>query len=185
MREILDHKVYELLKYKYNQNYLDYVILSVENEYKDVETHQNAVIKAIKIISDRMKVDNEEAFEISLDTEKMKATSISMEDFLQLPSDEYYDSKKNSSSRTYTIPTPLTYWFAFLEPPHGNRYLKSDFIEFNDFLFPNKMSCEVYRWNDTFSDYFDVGKEWWGTGLWTVYDKNTGIIVVIGASLTD
>ena len=53
-----------------------------------------------------------------------------------------------------------TYGFAFLEPPHGNAYLKSDFIQFNDLLFPNKPEVELYRWNDDFSNYFDEGKEY-------------------------
>lgn len=44
---------------------------------------------------------------------------------------------------------------------------------------------EVYRWNDDFSNYFDDGKEWWGTGLWSAYDKTTGVFVIIGASQTD
>ena len=52
-------------------------------------------------------------------------------------------------------------------------------------LFPNKSHCEVYRWNDEFSNYFDAGKEWWGTGLWSVYDYFDRTMVIIGASLTD
>ncbi|MDO4492182.1 MAG: hypothetical protein Q4B85_14065, partial [Lachnospiraceae bacterium] len=54
---------------------------------------------------------------------------------------------------------------------------------FNSILFPNDI--EVFRWNDDFSDYFDAGKEWWGTGLWSAYDEITKEITVIGASLTD
>ena len=30
-----------------------------------------------------------------------------------------------------------------------------------------------------------VGKEWWGTGLWSVYDSKENVFIIIGASLTD
>ena len=49
----------------------------------------------------------------------------------------------------------------------------------------NRENTEVYRWNDEFSNYFDDGKDWWGTGLWSAYDKKTGIFIIIGASQTD
>ena len=34
-------------------------------------------------------------------------------------------------------------------------------------------------------NYFDDGKEWWGTALWSIYDKWMNRFVIIGASLTD
>lgn len=102
MKEIQEHKAYELLKKQYEEILLDYVILSIDTDYEGIETHKKAVIEA-----------------------------------------------------------------------------------FNHVLFPDKEQSEVYRWNNEFSDYFDEGKEWWGTGLWTIFDKITGIMVVIGASLTD
>lgn len=39
--------------------------------------------------------------------------------------------------------------------------------------------------NECKSNYFDVGKEWWGTGMWSVYNPKNRIIVVIGESVTD
>lgn len=64
-------------------------------------------------------------------------------------------------------------------------FSKEDFEEFNEILLPNKEDIEIYKWSDDFSDYFDAGKEWWGTGLWTAFDLKTNTVVVIGASLTD
>ena len=52
-------------------------------------------------------------------------------------------------------------------------------------LFPFKEDTEVYHWNDEFSNYVDVAKDWQGTGRWSAYDKKTGIFVIIGASQTD
>ena len=107
-----------------------------------------------------------------------------VEELLRFPEDDYYNNRI-MKNRAFSKPNPITYWFAFLEPPHGNAYLKKDFTEFNEALFPNKNHCEVYRWNDEFSNYFDAGKEGWGTGLWSVYDSLERTMVIIGASLTD
>lgn len=183
MKEIKEHKAYELLKSKYEEIAIDYVILSTDGDYEGIETHKKAVIEAFGILNAR----NDAAgidYKYELEPERMNAVSSSMEDLLQLPADGFYDSR-TKENRAFSIPSPTPYWFAFLESPCGVPYLKSDFIAFNDVLFPNKNCCEVYRWNDDFSDYFDEGKEWWGTGLWTVFDRTAKTVIVIGASLTD
>lgn len=179
MMELKEHKVYRLLSNKYKRVAIDYVILLKNEIYEGVELHKKAVIEAFKILNKRYDYKV-----ITIETEKMDFSPSSIEDLLVLPENDYYDSRPKGN-RCFNIPTPLPYWFAFLEPPYGVPYLKSDFINFNDILFQNKGDTEVYRWNDAFSNYFDDGKEWWGTGLWSVYDKKTGIIVIIGASLTD
>ena len=184
MQEIENHIAYELLTTKYNRIALDYVILSVDIEYEGEITHKNAIIKAFQILNLRNIEYLGEDYKISLEEEKMKAHLSSMEELLQLPEDDYYNNRLKKN-RAFSRLDPIPYWFAFLEPPHGNSYLKKDFIEFNEALFPNKNHCEVYRWNDEFSNYFDEGKEWWGTGLWSVYDPIERTIVIIGASLTD
>lgn len=184
MKEIIEHKAYELLNSRYDEVAIDYVIMSSDAAYEGMDTHKKAIIEAFEILNKRYDNGNTDKYRIEFETEKMKAISCSMEDLLQLPDDDYYDNR-SKRNRGFSIPDPIPYWYAFLEPPYGVHYLKSDFIDFNDVLFPNKNGCEVYRWNDAFSNYFDEGKEWWGTGMWTVFDSITGYIVVIGASLTD
>lgn len=181
MIELKEHKAYELLRNKYEEIYLDYVILSAGKEYEGFETHKKAVIEAFQIFNTRNAQYN---YLVTIETKKMNASMSSIEELLQLPDDNYYDYRPKGN-RCFAIPNPLPYWYAFLEPPYGVPYLTSDFISFNNTLFPNIEDAEVYRWNDDFSNYFDDGKEWWGTGLWSVYDKKTKIIVIIGASLTD
>ena len=183
MKEIENHRAYELLNSKYNNIALDYVIMSIEKDYEGVITHKKAVIEAFKILNARNTCFGYDEYTIELEEGKMKALASNMEELLQLPDNDYYDNRQKKN-RVFSSPRPIPYWFAFLEPPHGNSYLKNDFIEFNMQLFPNS-NCEVYRWNDEFSNYFDAGKEWWGTGLWSIYDFITGVIVIIGASLTD
>lgn len=184
MLELKEHKIYEMLASTYGEVPLDYVILLLEEEYKGVETHKEAVIEAFNILNTRTVVGNNYNFNVIIEEKKMFASLYSIEELLQLPKDNYYDNRPKGN-RCYSIPNPTPYWYAFLEPPYGVPYLTLDFIKFNDRLFPFKDNTEVYRWNDDFSNYFDDGKEWWGTGLWSAYDKTTGIFVIIGASLTD
>ncbi len=184
MQELKEHKAYKMLDEKYPQVVLDYVILLFEEEYKGYETHKRAVVEAFRIFITRVIVGNRYNPVITVVPEKMSASLSGIEDLLQLPDDDYYNSRPKGN-RCSVIPYPTPYWYAFLDPPYGTPYLTPDFVKFNDVLFPNKEDTEVYRWNDDFSDYFDDGKEWWGTGFWSAYDKQTGIFVIIGASQTD
>ena len=80
----------------------------------------------------------------------------------------------------------LNYRKAFLYPPHKTSYNGKDFARVNTALFPNGTAeLEVYEWDTDWSDYFDDGREWWGTLCLTVYDKTLNRFVVITASATD
>ncbi len=81
----------------------------------------------------------------------------------------------------------MTYWRAFSQPPYNIPYSKQDFRKINSLLFPIQFrnDLEIYCWNDKFSNYFDDGKDWWGTTLWSVYGKWTKRFVIVGASLSD
>lgn len=176
MTEIKDHTAYELLDTEYERVCLDYVILSSEEKYEGLKTHKKAVIDAFHILNKRF-----ESYDYSIDIrpDEMTAAEISMDVFLELPPEDF------EKAGSYTVPAKIPYWYAFLSPPHGTPYKASDFIEFNKVLLPDAENAEIYRWSDDFSDYFDAGKEWWGTGLWSVFDKTSDTVVVIGASLTD
>lgn len=184
MKEIENHIAYELLRTKYNRIALDYVILSVDTDYEGIITHKRAITEAFKIICKRNGTYFDDDYRIEIEEEKMKALPSNIEELLQISDDDYYGNRLKKN-RAFTKPEPMPYWYAFLEPPHGNTYINRDFIAFNDLLFPNKTHCEVCRWNDEFSNYFDAGKEWWGTGLWSIYDCIDRTMVIIGASLTD
>lgn len=55
---------------------------------------------------------------------------------------------------------------------------------FSAFL-SSKENYIIYQLSNDWSNYFDAGKEWWGTFFWTLYDKTTNQITVIAASITD
>lgn len=178
MIEVKEHIAYELLEKKYNRICLDYVILMSDEPYKGFDTQKEAVIEAFEILNKRFEPYD---YHLDIHTDKMKATISSIKELLSTPPENH----TNRTNKSFSLPYQIPYWYAFLNPPHGTQYNKSDFIDFNAILFPNKNSVEVYRWNNDFSNYFDAGKEWWGTGLWTTFDSESNIIVVIGASLTD
>ena len=181
MVEVVEHGAYELLRNKFERVCLDYVILLSDGGYEGIESHKKAVIEAFQILNQRFAdID----YHIDFNANQMTAQKVNFDEFLKQPSEQYCDGEPKRN-RHYSVTMPTPYWYAFLEPPHGTPYRCSDFISFNSFLFPNKESLEVYRWNDDFSNYFDEGKEWWGTGLWTVYDRKANTFVVIGASTTD
>ena len=80
----------------------------------------------------------------------------------------------------------LSYRRAFLHPPHGTAYTGADFDRVNAALFPRGTEeLEVYEWTTDWSDYFDDGREWWGTLCLTVYDRAMDRFAVILASATD
>ena len=80
----------------------------------------------------------------------------------------------------------LNYRKAFLYPPHGTSCTGRDFARVNEALFPNGTDAlEVFEWSTDWSDYFDAGREWWGTLCLTVYDRTLDRFAVILASSSD
>lgn len=184
MTELKEHKAYEMLHKTYSQCLLDYVILQSGKAYVGEASHKKAVLEAFGILSQRARVGNHFNYKVDIFPEAMSATPCPASQFLTLPDNPYYQNK-SGKTHSFDIPFPLPYWFAFLEPPYGVPYTTEDFMKLNQVLFPFPDSLEVYAWNNEFSNYFDDGKEWWGTGCWSAYDPVTTIFVVIGASLTD
>ncbi|MDF1660714.1 MAG: hypothetical protein P1V97_03025 [Planctomycetota bacterium] len=81
--------------------------------------------------------------------------------------------------------------YALSNPPYNMRY--SDPCEFNTlfqglcFALFGGLSEEliIYRWDTNWSNYFDAGREWWGTFLWTIQRPGSSSISVIAGSTTD
>jgi len=79
--------------------------------------------------------------------------------------------------------------FALFHEPHGGGvYRKGDDDFIRDFFaafLPSIENYIIYKWSDDWSNYFDSGKEYWGTFFWTLYNKTTQEITVIAALATD
>lgn len=83
------------------------------------------------------------------------------------------------------------YTDAFLRPVHnfkvGTTILDEGtyFLSISDFLFSDFEHITVYSWNIDSSNFFDSGKEWWGSFFWTVYNPAKNWYIGIVASETD
>ena len=83
------------------------------------------------------------------------------------------------------------YTDAFLSPPHyfagnvSNFEIGKLFLEFNQFFFDDIHRVTVYSWATDCSNYFEAGKEWWGSFFWTVYNPVKDWYIGIAASTTD
>lgn len=161
MHEIIDQKLIDFLG-KFPDQVLNIVLLSAEN-CADMNGHRQAVIAGMKIIAER-----HETWPIEIYPEKIKGEICSLV--------EFFTEEKSEK---------LSFYSAFTEPPHALPYKSEDFELLKQTLFSSPENLEIYRWADDFSNYFEVGKEWWGTGFWTIYDKSQKHFVVIGASSTD
>lgn len=186
MQELISDKFYTVLKQRYDELLLDYVLLSFEEEYAEDRTHREAVKAAINVLSNRVRVGNSLNHpQFYIDEEKMECTECNVLDFFYEDNNGWIITSEYTGYRQ--TPKHMNYWLAFSQPPYGVPYTKEDFRKLNSLLFPEycRNDLIIYSWNDDFSNYFDDGKEWWGTALWSIYDKNMQRFVVIGASLTD
>jgi hypothetical protein len=79
---------------------------------------------------------------------------------------------------------------AYLDTPYGLSGTKDAvndlFFEVVDKLLDGvRENLQILSWNPDWSNYFDAGKEWWGTYFWTFHYDGTNRIVGIAASTTD
>ena len=74
--------------------------------------------------------------------------------------------------------------YALMEPPYTLKDSKEFFLLFKRTLFANfPDDMVIYAWETDGLNYFDAGREWWGTFFWTVQiSKNTPIITILGSS---
>lgn len=80
--------------------------------------------------------------------------------------------------------------YAYLYPPYNlhaeNATRNSLFFGLLDQLLGGQRGDYVIRrWSAACSNYFDAGREWWGTYFWTVYPRGTRRIIGITGSATD
>ena len=201
MIELIDHQAYKLIhKYKKNGAVLDYVIMQNDDTNNTLEQHKKAAISAMKIIAKRLdeyafdKISNDpyckkwkrkDFFSVTWDESSLSATTYPIKQFFAWPEDTYYIDKPKVKSRAFSPDEFAQYAYAFLEPPHGNRYVIKDWELLNSILFSSKENVDIYQWSTNWSNYFESGLEWWGAYYWSVYDLKYNIFIVIGASTTD
>lgn len=154
---------------------IDYYFYDSIDEYKGEITHRQALEAAIKELIDKYEI------EFDYDIQKAEAAIIDSKTLFEVPESLVCENEGKGEK--------IPYWYAFLNPPNApypESFKPSDFERINFALFPNgRNELEAFDWSTDWSDYFDDGKEWWGTICSTVYDKSLKRIVVIMASVTD
>lgn len=89
-----------------------------------------------------------------------------------------------------TVGTARSLSSAYVDPPYplGGTPAEQNaaFFDTLDLLLGGMRGrYAIRRWSDAASNYFDAGREWWGTSFWTVHEIGTDAIVGIAASATD
>ena len=185
MRELLNDPFYSFIE-KYDRCVIDYCLIEDDTPYQGYRSHKDAVLFAMLKVIER----DDEPFPWNLDIGKAQAHPIDPAELLHVPEilrtnhagQRFYDCKLPDSLKGEQIP----YWYAFLEPPHASGYGPDDFRKVNSVLFPEGTDeLKIYEWTTDWSNYFDDGREWWGTACWSVYDKHMNRYIVILAEATD
>ena len=202
MHELTCDPFYELIGKEYDRCVIDYCLVKSEFPNRGIRSHREAVLFAMLKIIERYLMDTRAVeekwangvddgfFPWSLDFGKAQAHPISPEEFLFAP---IVVRKIKGGSVIYDRPNPdvdageqIPYWYAFLEPPQWFGCAPDDFRRVNNALFPEGTGeLEVFEWTTDWSNYFDAGREWWGTACWSVYDRRLDRFAVLFASATD
>ncbi len=166
---------------------VDYCLVANEHIGTGLNAHRDALLRACR----KLFVDENDEAIWHFDVGKADGKLIPAKDLFALPEElrtgtDRHPTGDASRYGQVTDGGSRPYWQAFLMPPGGRRYTADDFREVNAALFPKGQDeLEVFTWTTDWSDYFDEGREWWGTLCLTVYDKTLDRFVVIMASATD
>ena len=157
---------------------IDYHIMRGMEPHRGEKSHRDAVLFAMERESAQCRADIGEG--IAYDSSLMRGVEIPAQMLLC------------STVRTWGHGSEAencigkSYWCAFSEPPYGRGLRRKDFDRLNKVLFPmGADTLEVYSWSTDWSEYFDVGNEWWGCICISVYDRAADRYVVMMASATD
>ena len=184
MRELTDDAVYRLLEAQYPDVLLDYVLLSAEGAPEGKAGHKAAVLAALHVLNTRERVGNLLVHPpVTAEPEKMHCVGESPETLFSSAA----SGRSGGQNRISPPPWEMSYWEAYFYEPYPHSYGKAGFEAINAVLFPvqNRSQLKVYRWSGDFSNYFEQGKELFGTMLLSVYDPALSRYVIIGSSLTD
>ena len=210
MHEIKNDGFYDLAKqYDPDPEYhlvgeVDYHLLEDDKPYEGLQSHRDALIvvfdrlvensiEDLKGVRERCGDDKaNQLLPLVYDIDKARPAPLDPDEFFYCPNivktdyygNVYYDAEWKPNDEN--CGTAVPYWYALMEPVHGERSKPEDFKKVNGGLFPNGMDAlDIYEWTTDWSDLFDAGHEWYGACCWSIYDKSMNRYVVMLVSATD
>ena len=180
---IEDDPFYDLIA-GYPDCAVDYVLVKAGKDEKGFDAHRTALLWACIGLFGEEEDENSWKYDIA----KAVPKQISAEELFFLPEGLHMGTENRpvTGQKLVTDGGKRPYWQAFLAPPYGGPYTAEDFRKVNAALFPNGTDkLDVCEWTTGWSDYFDDGREWWGTLCVTVYDPDLDRFAVLMASATD
>ncbi|NEQ46721.1 MAG: hypothetical protein F6K00_25505 [Leptolyngbya sp. SIOISBB] len=152
-------------------------------------------------------------FEVSIEPEKMSGQQISINDFLgsyysltrrkaairgrtrNFLNSYFWAGQEEIKDNIVDVHSEFEslkrgYAYAFFEPPYflkGTALEKEHLFHEVERLFLQRFdtSAIIWQWSDGCSNFFDAGREWWGTYFYTYSLPGDNAIVGIVASATD
>lgn len=192
MHELIGDLFYEVQN-EYDRLMVDYCLVENDAAYHGYSSHKEVLLFAMNKLRDEYPW-------ITITEEMACAEEVSAEELFAFPDKPWKENAHGTVVKhiNFSDGGKIPYWYAFLEPPHGTgsvikngktireEYSREDFELVNRALFPKGIEeLEIYDWTTDWSDYFEAGKEWWGTMCYSIYDKKMNRFVVLMASATD
>jgi len=103
--------------------------------------------------------------------------------------DEWDDSDigvpavKEELASPITVMSEIEYYYH--NPVYPLERTQAEFDRLYRLLFPSGRVYECYSWSDDWSELFDMGREWFGTGCWSVFDTGSGVYTLFYVTDTD
>ncbi len=192
MVELTEDRFFQVLR-EYPACRVEYFLLKDDRPYAGEESHR----RALGFAMGKLAAEEEEPWDADVDA--AAAERMDPKGLLAVPDKPW--KREQYGTVVFDVSFGggrIPYWYAFLEPPHGTgpvrkngkvirrEYGREDVAAVNAALFPEGTEpLTVFDWSTDWSDFFDDGREWWGTGCWTVYDRKLERYAVILASTTD
>lgn len=103
--------------------------------------------------------------------------------------DEWDDSDIGTPAMLEELASPITVmsqieWY-YHNPVYPYERTQADFDRVYRLLFPSGRVYECCSWSDDWCELFDMGREWFGTGCWSVLDTMDGTFTLFYVTDTD
>ena len=167
---------------------MEFAFLPRDIAVDEPQRHREAAVAGMRLLARRLdcyfehlaisqQTPREIYWKLTIDEMPLAGESIPVDEFLGAGLDVAENDRLQVAHRGFV--------YAFTTSAHPVRnasaHLRTAITEVLDDL----TGAVIWQWNDGWSNYFDAGKEWWGTFCWTIEIPRRNRIVFAAASTTD